>query len=133
METKPLLYAIIGFLLGGLLVSIVATTQNKSDQSASQTVSTSQHNQAATDKLKKLQGDAFDKAFITEMIDHHQGAIHMAQLVNKNAKHVELKTLSQAIISAQTSEISMMKAWQAEWSYTSSSKTHDMHSEQQSN
>lgn len=26
METKPLLYGIIGFILGGLLVSIAATT-----------------------------------------------------------------------------------------------------------
>lgn len=29
METKPLLYGIIGFLLGGLLVSIAATTFDK--------------------------------------------------------------------------------------------------------
>lgn len=29
METKPLLYGIIGFLLGGLLVSVAATTFDK--------------------------------------------------------------------------------------------------------
>jgi hypothetical protein len=29
METKPLLYGIIGFILGGLLVSIAATTFDK--------------------------------------------------------------------------------------------------------
>ena len=29
METKPLLYGIIGFILGGLLVSIAATTFEK--------------------------------------------------------------------------------------------------------
>jgi len=29
METKPLLYGLIGFFLGGLLVSIAATTFDK--------------------------------------------------------------------------------------------------------
>ncbi|CAN5134280.1 hypothetical protein BH09PAT3_BH09PAT3_1290 [soil metagenome] len=29
METKPLLYGLIGFFLGGLLVAIAATTFNK--------------------------------------------------------------------------------------------------------
>jgi hypothetical protein len=29
METKPLLYGIIGFILGGLLVSVAATTFDK--------------------------------------------------------------------------------------------------------
>lgn len=29
METKPLLYGLIGFFIGGLLVSIAATTFNK--------------------------------------------------------------------------------------------------------
>lgn len=29
METKPLLYGLVGFILGGLLVSIAATTFDK--------------------------------------------------------------------------------------------------------
>lgn len=31
METKPLLYGLIGFFLGGLLVSIAATTFNNDE------------------------------------------------------------------------------------------------------
>lgn len=31
MDTKPLLYGLIGFFLGGLLVSIAATTFDKPD------------------------------------------------------------------------------------------------------
>jgi hypothetical protein len=44
METKPLLYGLIGFFLGGLLVSVAATTFDKpvpdqtSDMSVIQTV-----------------------------------------------------------------------------------------------
>ena len=33
METKPLLYGLIGFFIGGLLVSIAATTLDKPEPS----------------------------------------------------------------------------------------------------
>lgn len=62
-------------------------------------------------------GDTFDKAFLTEMIVHHQGAIDMAKLAQKQAKHEELVELSENIITAQTNEIEQMKKWQKEWGY----------------
>ncbi len=127
METKPLLYAIIGFILGGLLVSVVATTQNRIQDKAAPAISTAQHNVAATNKLKKLKGDAFDKAFVVEMISHHQGAIQMAELIETHAKHDELKKLGQDIISAQTSEVSIMKAWQNDWGYSTAPQSHKTH------
>ena len=61
--------------------------------------------------------DNFDKAFIAGMIVHHQGAIEMAKLAEKNAKHDELKILAGNIVDAQTTEINQMKAWQLEWGY----------------
>jgi uncharacterized protein (DUF305 family) len=60
-------------------------------------------------------GDAFDKAFIEEMIMHHEGAVAMAQAALKNAKHPEIKIMANAIISAQTSEINQMKGWLKDW------------------
>ena len=60
-------------------------------------------------------GDEFDKAFLSEMIEHHEGAIEMAKAAQQNAKHQEIKDLANAIISAQTSEINQMKAWQQAW------------------
>lgn len=60
-------------------------------------------------------GDAFDKAFLSEMITHHEGAVAMAEAALKNAKHAEKKTTANAIISAQTAEIAQMKEWQKEW------------------
>lgn len=65
--------------------------------------------------LQGKTGDVFDKAFITEMIVHHQGAIDMAKLALTNAKHQELKDLATAIIKAQTTEINQMKKWQEVW------------------
>jgi len=57
----------------------------------------------------------FDQRFLTAMIDHHQGAIHMAELAVAQAEHPELKTLSKAIIAAQTTEIEQMQAWLQTW------------------
>ncbi|MFZ4500439.1 MAG: DUF305 domain-containing protein [Minisyncoccia bacterium] len=65
--------------------------------------------------LRGKTGDDFDKAFISEMIVHHQGAIDMAELALTDAKRQEIKDLSQAIITAQEKEIAEMKAWQKSW------------------
>ncbi|KND49583.1 MAG: hypothetical protein AB203_00680 [Parcubacteria bacterium C7867-008] len=65
--------------------------------------------------LQGKTGDAFDKAFLSEMIAHHQGAVVMAQEALKNAKHQEIKDLAQDIITAQNKEITEMKAWQMAW------------------
>lgn len=65
--------------------------------------------------LRGKTGDEFDKAFLSEMIVHHQGAIDMAELALTNAGKQEIKDLSKAIITAQTKEIAEMKAWQKSW------------------
>lgn len=65
--------------------------------------------------LQGKTGDEFDKAFLAEMIVHHEGAVDMAEAALKNAKHEEIETMANAIISAQTSEIVQMKAWLSAW------------------
>ncbi len=65
--------------------------------------------------LEGLTGDDFDKAFIDEMIVHHQGAIDMAKMVLETSKRPELIKLANDIITAQTNEIEMMSDWRAEW------------------
>ncbi|OGH17303.1 MAG: hypothetical protein A3C30_01725 [Candidatus Levybacteria bacterium RIFCSPHIGHO2_02_FULL_40_18] len=67
--------------------------------------------------LKGKTGDDFDKAFITGMIEHHQGAIDMANLARQYAGREEIKNLANDIVSAQTSEIEMMLEWQKAWGY----------------
>jgi uncharacterized protein (DUF305 family) len=69
-------------------------------------------------ELRGKTGDEFDKAFLQMMIPHHQGAIDMARVAQKNAKHVELKRMARDIISAQQREIDQMREWQKAWGYT---------------
>lgn len=65
--------------------------------------------------LEGKTGDDFDKAFLAEMIVHHEGAVDMAEAALANAKRAEIKQMANAIISAQTTEINQMKEWQKSW------------------
>ncbi len=116
METKSLLYGIIGFFLGGLLVSVAATSFDKPTTDMSE----------MTSQLKSKSGDSYDSAFIANMIDHHQSAVDMAKLSARNAKHSEIKQLSNNIIAAQEKEISQMQQWQQAWGYPAYSSGHEM-------
>ena len=49
-----------------------------------------------------------NSAFATMMVDHHEGAIAMAELALDRADHPEIRTLAQAIIDAQQTEIEAM-------------------------
>jgi len=113
MDTKSLAFGIVGFLIGGLVVSIAATQLKTADTMNDSHITMSQ----MSDDLKNKTGDDFDKAFISSMIDHHQGAIDMANLAEKSAKHEEIKAMSRDIISAQSEERDMMKNWQVQWGY----------------
>lgn len=120
MQTKPLIYGITGFLIGGLLVSIAAVTFDKPNKDTGMTM------QAMNESLKGRTGDDFDKAFTAQMIEHHQGAIDMAKLGEEQAKHQEIKDLSKAILEAQKKEIADMKQWQSAWGYESMSGSRGM-------
>lgn len=60
-------------------------------------------------------GDDFDKAFLSEMIVHHEGAVEMAKFVLTTSKRPELIKMANDIITVQTKEIDMMKSWQTNW------------------
>lgn len=77
--------------------------------------------------LKGKTGDAFDKEFIANMIVHHQGAIDMAEEAKVSAKHQEIKTLADAIIIAQTKEITEMKSWYKSWYGVEVEDEHNIH------
>ncbi len=65
--------------------------------------------------LKGKTGDEFDKAFLDEMIVHHQGAVEMAKAVLAQSNREELKTLANGIITAQEKEIKQMQDWNKQW------------------
>lgn len=113
MQTQSLLYGLIGFFMGGLLVAVAATVDSGPKPV---TTRTSQHQTSS--RLDSKNGDEFDEAFLNDMIGHHIGALDIAKLSATNAKHDEIKQLSKEIIAAQEKEITQMKQWQKDWGYT---------------
>ena len=64
----------------------------------------------STASLEKLSGKAFDRAFLSMMIPHHQAALDMAQAVLPVSKDAQVKTWATAIIKSQQAEITTMTA-----------------------
>ena len=100
-------------------MSVAATTFDKPEEQSMNTNKSEMTMSEMTASLKDKKSDDYDKEFVAGMIDHHQAAVDMAKLSAKNAKHNEVKQLSQAIIAAQEKEISEMKQWQMDWGYSS--------------
>ena len=129
MDKQSILYGVIGIFLGGIiaiLASSYAVNSNNANMMNMMGMNNSQmmggaNHSSMNDMMNVLQnktGDEFDELFISQMIEHHQGAIDMANQAKQSAKHDEIKQLAEDIISAQEKEINQMKMWQKEWGYT---------------
>lgn len=57
--------------------------------------------------LKNASGVTFDKLYLEGMIQHHEGAIHMAHMVT-DSNNAEANKLGDAIVTTQTEEINQM-------------------------
>src|SRR3989344_3152269 len=124
MKNLPILYGVIGLLVGLLIAGTAAVLAvNNDNHSIMRMVGMNTehtHEKQATnhsemsmsemsEQLQDKSGDEFDKAFIEMMIAHHEGAINMANLIPARAKHEEIKKLGLDIINAQSKEIAQMR------------------------
>ena len=140
-NNQSILYGIIGLFIGVLLTTYVATNsvnnnnvgmmqmmgmnpksmaQHMSEVDMDEMMGHGNNDMGMDEMVNELNGlkdDEFDKSFINLMIEHHQGAIDMANIAKQNAKHDEILNLADEIISAQTSEINMMENWFKSWKY----------------
>ncbi|MGB3683613.1 MAG: DUF305 domain-containing protein [Rubrobacteraceae bacterium] len=68
-----------------------------------------------SDTRKLAQADPFDKAFLDEMIPHHESAIAMAEVARQETKNPEIRDIAAGIVGAQEKEIAQMKQWRQQW------------------
>jgi uncharacterized protein (DUF305 family) len=59
--------------------------------------------------LRRASGIEFDRLFLAGMIEHHKGAIDMAQMILKS-KNEEVRTLGENIVRTQQEEIDRMRS-----------------------
>lgn len=60
-------------------------------------------------------GAAFDLQFLTDMTEHHEGAIRMAKAQLMGGEDAALKEIATAIVTAQEREIAQMAQWKRDW------------------
>ncbi|WP_328874359.1 DUF305 domain-containing protein [Streptomyces sp. NBC_00287] len=61
------------------------------------------------EELTALKGTEFDKAFAEMMIEHHNGAIDMAEDEQKNGKYADAKKMADAIVKGQSAEVEQLQ------------------------
>jgi uncharacterized protein (DUF305 family) len=59
--------------------------------------------------LNRLDGRAYEVAWVESMIDHHDDALHMSERILTRVEHDELRELAEQIITDQTAEIALME------------------------
>lgn len=69
----------------------------------------------ASDIQRLEQAQDFDKAFLEEMIPHHQMAVMMASMLKNGTNRAEMKQLADSIITSQSNEIDQMRQWLRAW------------------
>lgn len=62
------------------------------------------------DALTALSGTEFEQRWLTMMIEHHEGAIHMADTELVDGENPEVKQMATDIVTAQQKEIADMRA-----------------------
>jgi uncharacterized protein (DUF305 family) len=65
--------------------------------------------------LKTKTGEAFDRAYLSQMIAHHMAAVQMAHDALGVATQEETKQEARKVIKAQDAEITQMTAWLKDW------------------
>jgi uncharacterized protein (DUF305 family) len=78
-------------------------------------------------KFAKLTGEAYDEAYIGDMLAHHEGALNMSEMVSAGTERPELLQLAQTIMQTQSQELMKMQTWQQEWGYERTMGGHGSH------
>jgi len=61
-------------------------------------------------ELEAATGPAFDALWLTSMIEHHEGAVTMAETVVADGKDPDVRELAEQIVDVQRDEIAQMQA-----------------------
>lgn len=110
MQKNQLLYGVIGALIGGLVVWLLAASSFSRSMMGMQR----QQNNNSSQQNSSMIGD-MDRMFIQGMIPHHQSAIDMAKLALEKSQRQEIKNLATNIVKTQSEEITKMKDWYKNW------------------
>ena len=61
--------------------------------------------------MARASGETLDQAYIAKMIEHHRGAVAMADVALAQSRDPEIRRMARLVKDAQTREIAEMRAW----------------------
>ena len=115
---RPML-AIVGILVTASVLLIAAACGAESTEPVSGEAGATEASTPASTAGHSMSGmDAeapFDAMFIDSMVEHHRGAIAMAEQVREESERPELRAMAEEIIDAQVGEIGQLESWRVEW------------------
>ncbi|TVR73998.1 MAG: DUF305 domain-containing protein [Sphaerobacteraceae bacterium] len=91
------------------------TADDHADMADDQDMADDDHSDMAADDHADMTMELDDETFLAAMIEHHEGAVDMAEIALDRAEQEELRQMAQEIIEAQEAEIDQMQAWLDEW------------------
>ena len=99
---------LLGVLLAALILS--ACGQSNAAQPTHGGAETDHHSAAG-----QASSAPFDARFIDGMIEHHRGAVTMAEQALQQSQRPEITQMARTIIDTQQQEITQMTNWRAQW------------------
>lgn len=87
------------------------TSSESSDASGTASAEYKQAMQKMNQGMMKGMSPDPTKSWAQMMVEHHQGAIEMSQIVLKKTNDPMIKQMAEKTIQAQTEDISKLKAW----------------------
>jgi len=112
-----LIAAVLAWYFAPLSAREGASESNATLQKETATLQLKDEPAAKDSKFAALEGEAFDRAFIADMLAHHEGAGYMAEQAQAAAGHQEIREFASDINRAQSQEIIKMLQWQKDWGY----------------
>lgn len=116
---KKMIFVILTLILIGVGFFATSKISNERDASNLSKESTALSNQSndLNAMYASMKGESFDKAYLTDMIAHHQGALNMASQAKSSTANPNILSIADSIITSQTDEVRQMMQWQQEWGY----------------
>jgi len=62
-------------------------------------------------RMMAATGETLDQAYIAKMVEHHRGAVAMADVALAQSRDPEVRRMAQGVKDSQTREIAEMQAW----------------------
>lgn len=103
--------AVLTTLLAALALAACEGGGDPVQQALRETATANQSATVRETATTSASGESADQAYIARMIEHHRGAVAMAEVALKASRDPEVRRMAQVVVDSQTREIAEMQAW----------------------